>query len=164
MFNTLFHKFLLFSLYYLSFMCPSSSKQFYGVFKVRLPLKGGPRFLKLHHAIVFEKMGENSSDRFFQLDFLPLDPENPITVFELLRGGTVQGEIRFKQCCWPNEASVIESRIRQHVSPQNFSNSNFVLNYNKMLSLNENNCIDFAEAALTEINNLDSSCNQISTR
>lgn len=141
----------------LFFMNLSSSNKFCGVYKVRLPLNGGPRFLKLHHAIIFENLGESASDRFFQLDFLPIDPENPMILLELMRGGMVQGEIRLKQCCWPNEASIVESRIREHVSPFVFSKSNFVQNYNKMLSLSENNCVNFADAALAEINELSSS-------
>ena len=61
--------------------------------RLALPLVGGPPWLRLHEAAVFE---DAESGSLLLLDFLPAAPEAIETAIDLLTLGTVEGVVRTK--------------------------------------------------------------------
>lgn len=80
---------------------------------VAMPLVGGPTFLKLHHAAIFESVAKPGNNVQYQLmDYLPVSPEKPSTLLKLLSGNSVSGMIRSKKVSsWPVHAVATEPPI-----------------------------------------------------
>ena len=102
------------------------------------PLVGGPAFLPLHVQIAY------NGTRY---DFLPLDPTAPTTTSALLRGGSVEGEIRIASV--PEESLSSRWQLIGYSGRPAADLRDFAEAQPTALSLRSNNCFTFGRA-LTE--------------
>ncbi len=117
---------------------------------VVLPLDGGPRFLRLHHAVIIERLGIDSS--LFQIDFLPVAPRDAKNVVMLLAGRSVAGVIRHTRLRrWPKYISVKQQPTQLSDCFDELKVLKRVESgYDLRLNLIGNNCASFAEEFIKE--------------
>ena len=71
-----------------------------------MPLIGGPKWLKLHEAVVVSEPESSSGDSsLFFIDFVPVRPTDPRTALMLLMGNAVDAEVRVKRV--PKQSEVL---------------------------------------------------------
>ena len=117
--------------------------------RLALPLVGGPPWLRLHEAAVFE---DAESGSLLLLDFLPAAPEAIETAIDLLTLGTVEGVVRTKALTRIPRVGTITETIPTpgHCDVETVARR-MEATYDRRLSLISNNCRTFVEAVVQEV-------------
>ena len=114
--------------------------------KVALPLVGGPSWLKLHQAAVFE---EPEGKRLLLIDYLPEEPESPATALSLFTMNSVAGKVRVKELTsFPYHGEITET-IETDCDMDALA-LNLEADYDRRLRLTSNNCRTFVSAVVAK--------------
>jgi len=116
--------------------------------KVALPLVGGPSWLKLHQAAVFEEP-DGGKKRLLLLDYLPEEPESPETALSLFTMNSVAGKVRVKELrAFPYHGEITET-IEADCDVDALA-LRLEADYDRRLRLASNNCRTFVSAVVAE--------------
>lgn len=108
------------------------------IYKAWYPLVGGPRFLRLHEAVIVEK----ADSTFTHYDFLPQDPTAIPTAIKLFTLQSLAGELRIRPLKRrPKDMVYIGTSAADAASMLAFVEA-----YDDKVSLLSNNCKTFADA------------------
>ncbi len=129
----------------------------YKVYHICLPLVGGPKYFRLHRAVLFEpvrtsiEVESSSGEPLVLVDFLPASPQDPMNLLSLLSGNTVPGIIRCKRLqAWPPAAVALGDSISTALNLANLESS-LAAEYDTGLNLYSNNCGTFADAVFRHL-------------
>ena len=114
---------------------------------INMPLVGGPRWLRLHQAVVFE---DKSEGRLRLLDFMPREPQSLETAAKLLSFNSVEGIVRAKEIsAMPRFGSITKSIEMNYCDLEALASKLFE-SYDRQLSLRSNNCRTFVGVVIEE--------------
>ena len=114
---------------------------------INMPLVGGPRWLKLHQAVIFE---DKSEGRLRLLDFMPREPQSLETAAKLLSFNSVEGIVRVKEIsAMPRFGSITKSIEMNYCNVEALT-SNLLESYDRQLSIRSNNCRTFVGVVIEE--------------
>ena len=100
------------------------------------PLIGAPKFLRIHIVVVLKNTANgvasinSNSEETSYLDFVPIDPTNPLILKEMVMGQFVPGEVRERRSTGFDQSQPLIDHM--------------IADFNPSLNLYRNNCYHFA--------------------
>jgi hypothetical protein len=120
----------------------------YKLHTVKMPLIGGPSFLRLHRALIFEEYSMCNTDNHacYIMDFLPVSPRDPRSAAILVCGGAVPGKLRLKSVVWNKLITPTVAPRTVSVDLEDIFNQ-LQSSFNPQLRLFKNDCSTFVKHA-----------------